>query len=144
MSRENFRRPFDPKIPPLAGAGARQPTFLAWGGLVRRRHQQPPPPIPPVVVALNLTDASQAALSMGTTQVLLGANANRQILWIENPLANTQPIYINFNQTAAANQTSYMIQPGGGFFQSSPGVSADAINVFMAGSGTYSVFCKWA
>jgi len=70
----------------------------------------------------SFTDASATLANGGTSQLLLAANGNRQLIGIRNPAtpasqfgsgATVEPVYLNFGAPAAVNgATSWELLPG--------------------------------
>lgn len=82
-----------------------------------------------------LTNRSGTVATGGTAQTLAAVNATRKYLFVENPCAQTESLWINFTTAAVASQPSIEIAPCGSFLMASPNfVSTELVSVIAATS----------
>lgn len=80
-----------------------------------------------------LTDRSGTISNGGTSQEVMGANANRTYLLVQNVSAGD--LWINFGVAAVANQSSIKLAPGAAFVMEDNAVEVRAVNVIGATTG---------
>ena len=84
-----------------------------------------------------VTDRSGTVTTGGTNQQIMGANANRKYLLIENPPLAAETLFINLSGAASTSDgKSIQLAPGGSFEMTiGTYISTEAINVTAATMG---------
>jgi hypothetical protein len=80
----------------------------------------------------------------GTSQVLVGANAVRHRLLVENPSVAANSLYINFTATAGVGATnSIEIMPGGYYDTGNGPVSGEVVNITSPDTAAKFICKEW-
>jgi hypothetical protein len=80
------------------------------------------------------TDHSGTIAVGGTSQVAIAANISRKKVIIQNPITESEVLYVNFGAAAGAGD-SFEILPGGSYTEDGPQVSTQEIQVNAATGG---------
>jgi hypothetical protein len=91
--------------------------------------------------SMNVRDASGTVTTGGASNVLLVA-AQRQYLFIQNPITGAETLFVDFGIDAAPG-TAYELAPGGTLCFEDGGVPGQSVNV-RAATTAHAVICKWA
>jgi hypothetical protein len=84
------------------------------------------------------TDRSGTITTGGTSQAAAAVNHDRRALFIHNPSAETENLFVNFGDAASTTAAgSITIEPGGALMLNAPAdfVPTQAINVVAATTG---------
>lgn len=89
-----------------------------------------------------LTNRSGTIAVGGTSQQIMAANTSRRYLMVQNPIAASEPLFVNFGAVASAAATSYELAAGQMIEFSSPGfIPTGTVNA-VAATGAHAFVAK--
>lgn len=91
----------------------------------------------------NIVDISGTVTAGAASQQILAADPNRRYIMCQNPIAATEPLFVNFGAAASTTTASYELAAGGSVAFTGAGyVPMGTVNITAVTTG-HRFVCKW-